>query len=308
MLLSENNINQAPPASEPVFDVTTAAFEQRVLLASMEKPVIVDFWAPWCGPCKQLGPLLEKAVRAANGAVLMAKVDIDRNQDLAGALRIQSVPTVYGFYQGRPIDAFQGSLPESQIKAFIDKLIKIAKSAQPDALDIPKALKDAAAALAANNPALAHELYDAVLQQDEKNIQAWTGLVRALIAAGEIDHAKAMVEHAPEDIAAQPGFAEAKTALDIAQSAPGETGLKDLQAALDQNPEDFQARYDLAAAQFSGGAREEAIEHLLYIFARKRDWNDDAARKQLLKFFEALGPADPMTIAGRKKLSSLLFS
>ena len=296
-----------PDANAVIFDVGAADFEERVLKASMEKPVIVDFWAPWCGPCKQLGPILEAAVTAAKGAVLMAKINLDDNQDLAAAMRIQSVPTVYAFFGGRPVDAFQGAVPESQVKAFVDKLVQIAKQAAPDAIDIPEALKAAAQALAQNELGAAQSIYAQVLAQDENNARAYGGLVRTIIAAGEIEQAAQLVANAPEPIAKDPSFAEVKTALELAQMKPqGSTAefLKKLQA----DPNDHQARYDLALAQFTGGQKEEGVNSLLEIISRNRTWNEDEARKQLLKFFEALGPVDPLTIQSRKKLSSILFS
>jgi putative thioredoxin len=295
------------PQTGFIFDVSVAEFEEKVLKASMERPIIVDFWATWCGPCKQLGPLLEKAVNAAGGKVLMAKVDIDRNQELAAALRIQSVPTVYAFFQGRPLDGFQGAMPESQIKAFVDKIVQAAQQTMPGALDIAEALKAAAQALADGDTETAQAVYSQILEQDENNVAAYIGLVRALIASGQLDQASALVEHAPEKIAKDSSFAQARTALELAQARPA-AGLQDLALKLEGNPDDHQARFDLAGAQFSDGRKEEAIESLLEIVRRNRNWNEDQARKQLLKFFDALGPADPLTVAGRKKLSSILFS
>ena len=228
MLFGKNNARpaqdapQSPAASAPagpaasggvIFDVGAADFEQRVLAVSMEKPVIVDFWAPWCGPCKQLMPVLEKAVAAAGGHVLMAKVNIDENQELAAALRIQSVPTVYAFFQGRPVDAFQGALPESQIKIFIDKLVKIAKENAPDAIDIPEALKGAAQMIAEGDLQTAQGLYAHILQQDPKNVQAYVGIVRVMIAAnghtapGKMPRYVQSRSGEPKDRRAQPSFA-----------------------------------------------------------------------------------------------------
>ncbi len=309
MLFGKTKTDSAapPPQTGSVFDATTNDFEQRVLLASMEKPVVVDFWAPWCGPCKQLGPVLEKAVNATGGAVLMARVDVDQNQELAAALRVQSIPAVFAFFQGRPVDAFQGAQPESQIKAFVERLVQLAKQSAPDALNIPEALKAAAQALANGDLQAAQAVYMDILQQEEKNVHAYVGLVRVFIAAGNLAQAEGLVKNAPPDIAKSPHFDEAKTALELAQGPPA--GSWDgLAAQVEKAPDDHQARYDLAAAQFAAGQKIAAIENLLEIVRRNRGWNEDAARKQLVKFFEAMGHADPLTVESRKKLSSLLFS
>ncbi len=312
----KNKENGLTPEAAPVsgavpgaviFETTEADFEQRVLMASMQVPVIVDFWAPWCGPCKQLMPVLEKAVMAAGGDVIMAKVNIDQSPGLAQALQVQSVPTVYAFFQGRPVDGFQGAVPESQIKAFIDKLVKISKQAAPDALDISEALKQAAQFLADKDFASAHELYAHILMQDKNNAPAFVGLVRTLVAAGQVEQARALVDSAPPEISKHASFSEARTVLELAEAVPAHSS-DGLIEKIAKDPKDYQARYDLALAEFAAGRREEAIDHLLEIFARKRDWNDDAARKQLVKFFDAMGPADPLTLQGRRRLSSLLFS
>ena len=310
MLFGKTKTEERGPAAGAgghVFDAGTADFEQSVLAASMERPVIVDFWAPWCGPCKQLGPVLEKTVNAANGAVAMAKVNIDENQELAAALRIQSIPTVYAFFQGRPVDAFQGAVPESQIKDFVEKLVHLARQNAPDALDVPAALKGAVEEIARGDFETAQAIYAHILAQDPQNIQAYVGLVRAAIAAGKLKEAAQMVENAPPEITKQTVFAEAKTALDLAQQKPA-APLDALIRKLEESPDDHQLRFDLASAQFSDGSRQEAIENLLEIVRRKRDWNEEAARKQLVRFFEAMGHADPLTVESRKKLSSILFS
>lgn len=307
MILDDNTAAIKTSTADLIFDCGEMEFEEKVLKASMERPVIVDFWAPWCGPCKQLMPLLESAVNAAGGEVALAKINLDENQQLAAMLRVQSVPAVFAFFGGRPIDAFQGVIPESQIKEFIAKLVTAARSSKPDAIDIPEGLKQAESALSAGDLGTAQSTYAQILEQDQNNVRAFVGLVRTMIAGGQIDYAAAMVENAPEEITKQSIFAEAKTALDLAQNEPsGESSA--LQTSVDKNPNDHQARFDLACAQFSEGAKEQAFENLLNIIEADREWNEDAARQQLFKFFEALGHSDPLTMAARRKLSSLLFS
>lgn len=301
--------NQQRLAQNPdtTFDVATPEFEERVIKASMSKPVLVDFWAPWCAPCKQLMPVLERAVNAAGGAILLAKVNLDENQELAQVLKIQSVPTVFGFFQGRPIDAFQGVLPESQIKSFIDKLLEVARQAQPDAIDIAEALKTAAEAMAAGDLQTAQAIYAQILQQDQKNAKAYVGLVRLFITAGEIEQATQMVENAPEDIVNNAAFSEAKTALELAEAASS-FDIPALQSKVDKNPKDQSARIELAQGLFAAGHKQKGVNQLLTSIEMDRSWNEEQARKELLKFFEALGHADPLTIEARKKLSILLFS
>lgn len=310
MLFGKNDNKDTPntQANGASFDVTTMEFEDKVMKASMETPVIVDFWAPWCGPCKQLMPTLEKVVASYGGQVLLAKVNIDENPELAQALRVQSVPTVFAFFQGQPVTAFQGVRPESEIKAFCDQLLKAAKQSQPDALDIPQALADAAKALADGDVGMAQNLYVQVLQEDETNVEGFTGLVRTFIAVGQLEQAAGMIENAPEDIAKSPQFAAAKTALELAQMGGDAGELAGLEKALAANPEDLQARFDYGMALFGAGQRDEAVDQMVEIISRDREWEEDKARLQLLKFFEAMGPSDPVTVSGRRKLSRLLFS
>ena len=299
----------APQPSGNIFDVGTEQFEEKVIRASMQTPVLADFWAPWCGPCKQLGPLLEAAVQAAGGKVKLAKINIDENPELAQALRVQSVPTVYAFFNGQPVTAFTGVRPQGEIKSLIDQLVKIAQQAKPDALDIPATLALAADALAKNDFGTAQDLYTAILAQDEKNAAAYTGLVRTFIAAGHVAQARLMIDDAPDAIAANPNFAAARNALELAESLPpGGSDTAALQARIEMNPNDHGSRFDLALALFAAGQKETAIDELIEIIRRNRAWEEDKARHQLLKFFDAMGPADPATAAGRRKLSTVLFS
>lgn len=315
MFFGNSNKAQAPamapagtaPSANTIFEAGAADFEAKVLLASMQRPVIAYFTAPWCGPCKQLGPVLEVAVNAVGGAVSMAKINIDNNQELAAALRIQSVPTVYAFFQGRPVDAFQGAVPESQIKAFIAKLLQLAKQAMPGALDIPEALKAAAQAMADSDLATAQGIYVQILQQDDKNAPAYAGMVRVMIAAGQVEQARGFLDGLPPEIKKTSAYSEAKTALELAEAKPA-SPLTALLAAVQAAPDDHQARIDLALGQFSSDQREAAVETLLESIRRNRMWNEETARKQLVKFFEAMGHGDPLTIEARKKLSAILFS
>ncbi len=301
------NENPSDVNGDVIFDVSAANFENAVLRASMQKPVIVDFWAPWCGPCKQLGPVLETEVTKAGGAVLMAKVNLDTNPELAQALRIQSVPTVYAFFQGQPVDAFMGAQPESKIKEFVGNLLKLASQGQPETLDIDSALKAAADALAREDFPRAIELYAAVFSEDQENASAVAGLVRTFIAAGQIDQAASVLEQAPENVKASPLYAEAQTALELALQKPA-GDASDLEKRLAGNPADHDARFDLALLHYAQGRKNEAADSLLEILRLDREWQDGKAKEQLLKFFEAWGASDPATLSARRKLSSILFS
>ncbi len=309
---NEETMSPATPIAsgeilDSVYDVSAQDFEEKVMRASLNAPVIVDFWAPWCGPCKQLMPVLERLVRETKGEVLLAKVNIDENQQLAAMLRIQSVPTVYAFYQAQPIDAFQGNLPESQLREFITALVKMARNNRPDSIDVPKALEAAALALAQGDIAGAQSVYIDILQQDPDNAPAFVGMVRCFLAAGDIEQAEGMIANAPASIAKDRNFAEAKSAIEIARKAPvGATA--ELEAKVAANPKDHQARIDLALALYAAGNKEAATDQLLESIAIDRKWNEEAARKELLKLFEAMGHVDPVTIEARKKLSSILFS
>jgi len=312
MMLDSPNPQQPPAAASAngplIFDVGTAEFEQAVMAASVSAPIIVDFWAPWCGPCKQMMPALEQAVQAAGGKIRLAKVNIDEHPELAQALRIQSVPTVFGFFGGQPVDAFMGAKSPAEIKAFIDKLIDLARQAQPDALDIPAALEGAAQALAAGEIGAAQAIYSQILAQDPQNAPAYAGIVRSFIALGDLAEAGVLLDEAPPAIATHAELQGAAAALEIAQNAPDQGALAALAAQLEQNPADHQARFELAQAYFAAGRKEEAVDALVEIIRRERSWQDDKARQELLKLFEAMGSADPVTLEGRRKLSTVLFS
>jgi putative thioredoxin len=295
-------------AADVIKDSNQQAFAQDVIDVSMQVPVIVDFWAPWCGPCKQHRPLIEKVVKEAKGAVRLVKINVDESQALAAQLRIQSIPAVYAFFQGRPVDGFVGAQPESQLKQFVQRLAKMgAAGAGPSPID--EALEQAEAAFAEGDFGAASAIFGQVLDHESDNAKAIAGLVRCSIATGDLAGAKEMLAGVTPELLKNPAIASAVSQFELAeagQKAAGQT--QQLQARIDANPKDFEARHDLAVAQFAAGEREAAIDQLLEIFKANRAWNEDAARKQLVKFFEAMGPTDPLTLAGRRKLSSLMFS
>lgn len=295
----------AAPA-DAIKDGSTETFMADVIDASMETPVVVDFWAPWCGPCKQLGPILEKVVRGANGGVKLVKIDIDQNPEIAQQLRIQSIPAVFAFSGGRPVDAFQGALPESQVKAFVDKLAKAAGTTVSSPLD--DALAQAAERLDAKDYGAAASVYAQVVQHAPDNAAGIAGLTRALLGQGELARAREVFDTLPEDARGDAEAEAAASALALAEKT-AETGDRgELLARLEADPNDHAARFDLALALHAEGRNEEAIDALVEIVRRAREWNEQAARKQLLELFEALGPTDPVTVAGRRKLSAILFS
>ena len=297
----------AVPPGALIKESNTAGFVADVIEASRERPVIVDFWAEWCGPCKQLGPMLEQAVTQANGAVAMVKIDVDANQELAQQLRIQSIPAVFAFKDGKPVDAFQGALPESQLKEWLKNLIDKHGAATESPAD--EALASAAQALGAGDHQSAAAIFSQIIAVDGTNVQAHAGLAHCLIAAGEPAQASAMLAALDDDIRKDPEIQAIVSGLELAEQgaeAAGRSG--ELRAALEANPKDHQARYDLALALFAEGEAEQAMSALLDIISVNAKWNEEAARHQLLKIFEALGPADPRVAEARRRLSSVLFS
>ncbi len=305
-LIGANLASGAAPA-DVVKDGNQQSFKADVIDPSMQVPVVVDFWAPWCGPCKQLGPVLEKVVKEARGAVRMVKINVDENQQLAGQLRIQSIPAVFAFFQGRPVDAFQGAQSEGQLKQFVARLAKLA--GEMPASPIDDALQQADAAIEAGDYAGAAEIFGQILEHEAENTKAIAGMVRCLIALGELDQAADFLVHAPKDKQSDPAIAAAKAQLDIALSGKKAAGQSDaLRARVDADPKDHDARIELAQALFATGDKEDAIDQLLESIRINRMHNEEAARKQLVTFFEAMGPTDSLTLSARRRLSSLLFS
>ena len=284
-------------------DTTTQTFVKDVIEELKRQPVLIDFWAPWCGPCKQLTPILEKAVRAAKGKVKLVKMNIDEHPSIPGQMGIQSIPAVIAFVNGQPADGFMGALPESQVMAFLERLTK--DQSGGEAKDL---LKAADTALAEGDPAGAAELYAQLLEEDNTNVAALAGLTRCYVETGAIEQAKQTLALVPDAKRNEAPVLAATAALDLAEQAKSLGPLADLEQKVAANPLDHQARFDLALALNGKGRRQEALDHLIGIVKRDRKWNDDGARKQLVQFFDAWGPTDEATIDGRKRLSSILFA
>ena len=289
-----------------VKEVSEATFMQDVVEASKERPVIVDFWAPWCGPCKTLGPQLEEAVKAANGAVTMAKVNVDENQAIAGQMQVQSIPTVFAFSNGQPVDGFQGAVSASEIKAFVDRVVAANGGEVESGLD--SAVASAEQMLDDGDFEAAIETFSAILEEDANNIKSYIGLIKCHIAAGDLDQAEAILNGIPLEISQSPEIEAVYAQIELAKQARDAGPINDLALLVEKKPDDHDARFKLAQALHGAGQIEDAVDQLLELFKRDSEWNDGAAKSQLFIIFEALEANDPIVLNGRRKLSSLIFA
>ena len=305
-MLELGKTKAAPAAGDLIKDVSEATFMAEVVDASQSVPVIVDFWAPWCGPCKTLGPALEAAVTRAKGAVRMAKVNVDENQMIAGQMRVQSIPTVYAFWKGQPIDGFQGALPPSEVEAFVARVVAAGGGAADGGLG--EALDAADEMLEAGAVTDATQTYAAILQEDPVNARAYAGMVRAELALGDLDQAEAILNGVPAEISHAAEIEAVHAQLALARQAQDAGPVTELRAAVEADPDNHQARFDLAQALYASGQGQEAVDELLELFRRDRDWNDGAAKTQLFTIFDALKPNDPLLLSGRRRLSSMIFA
>jgi putative thioredoxin len=284
-------------------ETTTQSFMKDVIEESKRQPVLIDFWAPWCGPCKQLTPVLEKVVKAAKGKVKLVKMNIDDHPAIPGQMGIQSIPAVIAFVNGQPADGFMGALPESQVTAFIERLTK--GKVGGEAQDL---MKEAEALVAEGDAQSAAQIYAQLIQEDDTNVGAVAGLARCYLAVGQLDKAKETLAKVPEAKRNDAAVAAARAALEVAEQANSVGPVGELEKKVAANPLDHQARFDLAVALSAANKRQEAVDQLIEVVRRDRKWNDDGARKQLVQFFEAWGPTDEATVSGRRRLSSILFS
>lgn len=306
MTILEQGSGAAPQAAADLIkDTTTQTFVRDVIEESKRQPVLIDFWAQWCGPCKQLTPILEKAVRAANGKVKLVKMNIDEHPSIPGQMGIQSIPAVIAFVDGRPADGFMGAVPESQVNAFIEKLTAGMPGGAPTAAEL---LQEAEAVLAEGDVQTAASIYAEVLRADGTNIQAIAGLARCYMQTGATEQAKKTLGLVPEAKREDPSVKAVQAMIDLAEQAQSLGPIAELEQKVAADPLDHQARFDLAIALNAADRREDATTHLLDIVKRDRKWNDDGARKQLVQFFDAWGPTDDATVEGRKRLSTILFS
>ncbi len=302
------NLSPAPAAdADLIKDTSEATFMADVVEASQTVPIIVDFWAPWCGPCKTLGPMLEDAVRAAKGTVKMVKINVDEAQQIAGQLQIQSIPTVYAFFKGQPVDGFTGAQPQSEVKAFVDRVAK-AGGGQAPGEQLSEAVAAAEDMLTEGMGQDAADTFAAILGEDPNHTGAYGGLVRAYIALDQLDQAEAHLNGAPIEISKSPELEAAHAQLLLARQAADAGPVAELQAEVEANPENLQARFDLALALQAHGDTQAAVDQLLALFTKDREWNDGAAKTQLFTIFEALKANDPIALNGRRKLSSMIFA
>ena len=300
MLTESNNLNNL------IKEGTEATFMSDVIEASKDVPVIVDFWAPWCGPCKTLGPALEAAVLAAKGKVKMVKIDIDQSQQIAAQLQVKSIPTVYAFFDGKPVDAFQGAQPESEIKKFIEKLLTLTDNNSESGLD--EAISVAEQMLEEKDFAGASETFSAILGEDPVNSKAYSGLARAFLGLGEIDKVEHLIENIPTELQGSKDIESIKMTLNLLAQSKGLASVEELTSLVKKNPEDKQAKLDLALVLIKESRISDAIDHLLELFRIDRDWNEEAAKSNLLIVFDTMKPDNPLVLKARRRLSSLIFS